>query len=172
MLITVRSGPRCRNSRPPSVGRNASATAAESASARSSTPRIARRGSVSALAARQSATSASTSNMPPLWSRRAARGEVRYDVERGVAQQVARALAEGPGAVVGVVELAGVQRQAAAPDARRQFVAQAFQQVDPLVELRLPRPRQPRPVGRGGRALVGQGRERVADLVEREADAL
>src|ERR1043165_3600995 len=137
MWITVRSGPRCRNSRPPSVGRNASAIAAESVSARSSTPRTARRGSVSALAARQSATSESTSNMPTFSSRRAALGQLGHDVERGVAQQVTRALPERAGAVVGVVELARVQREAPAPDARRQFVAQPFQQVDAFVEVRL-----------------------------------
>src|SRR5690349_15390718 len=133
MWITVRSGLWCRNSRPPTAGRNASATAAESATARSSTARIARRGSRSSRAAWQSATSASTSNTTTVWSRLAARCELRHDVERGVAQQVARALPERAGAVVGVVELARVQREAAAPDARRQLVTEPLQQADAFV---------------------------------------
>ena len=97
---------------------------------------------------------------------------IAYDIERGVAKQIARPATEAAGAVVGVVELASFQGEAAAADAFGQFVAERHEQPDPLVEFGVPAARESLPV-----ALVGcpPGRERLesfADLVQGQPDAL
>ena len=82
--------------------------------------------------------------------------------------------AAGPGAVLGqfvvvAEQAAGLQRQAAAPDAAVESVPQPLEQADLRVDVWLPTGREARPVGRGGCALVRQRGQRLADLVEGEA---
>ena len=65
----------------------------------------------------------------------------------------------GRGRRLRVVQAARLQRQASATDARREIVTDALEQANALVELRLPRFREPAPVGRGRRALLGERRQ-------------
>src|SRR6476659_10305647 len=74
--------------------------------------------------------------------------------------------------VVGVVERAGAQAQAAAADASVELVAQPLEALDLLVETRPPGAAEPGPVRPGGRPVLRQGGQRVRDLVEAEADSL
>jgi hypothetical protein len=61
-----------------------------------------------------------------------------HDVKGGVAEQVTRPGTEAVGAVVGVVELASFEGEAAAADAFGQFVAQGDEQPDAFVEFGVP----------------------------------
>src|SRR2546429_3461029 len=85
--------------------------------------------------------------------------------------QIVRAAAEGCGLVAGVEEAAGLQREAAAADARRQSRANRIEGRDPLVELRGPAARQPLPVA-FRRLRVRERVERRADPLERDARGL
>src|SRR5436305_14200483 len=62
--------------------------------------------------------------------------------ERSVPEQVAGAGSQGCGGVARVVEAAGPKRQAAATDARREPVAEAFEAGDLVVQTGPPRTRE------------------------------
>src|SRR5688572_28615573 len=87
------------------------------------------------------------------------------EVGGAVAEEIAGAGAEGGGGVVAVVEGAGLQREAAAPDAGAELVAQPFEHRDLLVESGPPALREPLPVGLVGCPLPGEGGEGIANLV-------
>src|SRR2546425_1336834 len=82
--------------------------------------------------------------------------------------QVVRAAAEGCGFVSGVEQAAGLQRQAAAADARVQPRTNRLEGRDPLVELSGPAAREPLPVTLGG-LPVRQCVECRANPLERDA---
>lgn len=90
----------------------------------------------------------------------------------GIAQEVAGARAEGDRDVVGVPETAGVERQASAPDAVAEIVAQSRQHGDLVVETWSPSARQSRPVASCRCARRRERVEGVADLRQAETDAL
>lgn len=73
-----------------------------------------------------------------------------------VTEEVARAGAERRSGVVGVPQSARRERQAAAPDAAVELVAESGEDRDLFVEPRLPRARQLRPVLRGRGPPVGE----------------
>ena len=100
------------------------------------------------------------------------RGWIRHDVKRGVAEQIARPATEAAGAVVRVVKLAPFQSEAAASNALGKFVAQRDEQPDTLVEFCMPAARKSLPVALVGRPLSGERFEGLADLVQRQPDAL
>ena len=89
-----------------------------------------------------------------------------------IPEQVARAAPECGRGIAAVVERARTQREASATDARGQLVAQALEHRDLVVEPWSPRAGQSLPVGAVRCPLVGKRRERLADLLEGEADAL
>src|SRR6478609_11667301 len=97
---------------------------------------------------------------------------VLRDVGGHVAEQETSAAAEAGGAVVGVVERAAAQRQAAAPDALGELVAQADEGLDLRVESGTPGARDAVPVGLVRGAFARQRRQRVADLRQAEAHGL
>jgi hypothetical protein len=102
-------------------------------------------------------------------------GPVRCHVAgRGplVGEQVARPGAEFGGGVPGVPEPAHGERQAPAPDAAGEVVAQPGEHCDLFVESRSPGLGEVSPIGGGRRARVGQLGERGTDLAERQPDAL
>ena len=72
----------------------------------------------------------------------------------------------------GVGQGAGLEAQAAAADAAVQPVAEPLDPLDLLVEARPPGLAEPGPVGLGRHPAVGQGGQRVADLLEAEPDPL
>src|SRR5690348_3314472 len=94
------------------------------------------------------------------------------EVRRLVPQQEPRPWAGAPSAVVGVVELAAVEREAAAADAAVESVAQALQHADALVEPGAQTLADGAPVGLGWRAAAGQRRQLRLDLTERQAQPL
>src|SRR6185503_10062293 len=63
-------------------------------------------------------------------------------------------------------------REAAAADAPGEAVAKPFEHGDLMVDAGTPRVRESLPVPRGWSAVLGEGRERLADLVEAQADLL
>src|SRR5680860_1689938 len=85
---------------------------------------------------------------------------------RAVADPVARAGAAPARPVVGVGQLAAVQRQAAAADALGEPRLEALELGDPLVDPRRPAARQARPVAAVGRAVGRQLGQLGPDLVE------
>src|SRR5258705_3065789 len=89
-----------------------------------------------------------------------------------VADPIPRPGPEARGAVRGIRELAAPERQAAAADALGEPGLQALELGDALVDACGPGAGQARPVLPGRRAARRQLRERGADLVEREPDAL
>ena len=89
-----------------------------------------------------------------------------------IAEPVARPGAEAGGAIVGIGELAAVEREAAAADALGEARLQALQLGDPLVDAAAPGGGEPRPVRRVGDTVRGQLGELGGDLVEGEADPL
>ena len=68
--------------------------------------------------------------------------------------------------------MASLQRQAPAPDAGRQVVAERREQSKALVELISPPPGQPLPVALIRGAALRQRRQRLPDLLEGQADSL
>jgi hypothetical protein len=62
--------------------------------------------------------------------------------------------------------------ETAAADALGEMVAELSHQLDALVEVVAPALRDARPVLPGGRAVVGQQGQRLADAGERDAQAL
>jgi hypothetical protein len=77
--------------------------------------------------------------------------------------------AAGGGFVVGVEQVALVDREAAAPDARGQAVAEGLQRFDAPVEVVSPLVREALPVLAARRAPRGEAIERCADLGERDS---
>src|SRR4051812_46303696 len=106
------------------------------------------------------------------WVRSVRVGGVRGHIGREVAEQEPGAAAETRRPVVGVVERAAPQREAAAPDALGQLVPQADERRDLRVEPGAPGAGDAVPVGLVRRALARQRAEGVADLREAEADGL
>ena len=86
--------------------------------------------------------------------------------------EVVRATAEATRLVTGIQEVARLERQAAAADARRQPAADRPQRLDPRVELGDPAPREPLPVPLRRRLAGGERVERLLDPVERDAGLL
>src|SRR5690606_22382903 len=84
----------------------------------------------------------------------------------------ARTGARGTEPVVLVVELAFLQREAAATDALVELVARTREQVDPLVDLEPHPPADLLPVGERRRAAVRQVGQLRLDLGQREAELL
>ena len=85
------------------------------------------------------------------------------------AQEVLRARALGGRLVLGVQELALVDRETAAADAGVEAVAERLQRGDPSLEVLAPALREPLPVAARGSAVRGKRRERGADAFERDA---
>src|SRR4029079_96539 len=85
---------------------------------------------------------------------------------------VARAGPEARGVVARVRQLAAVEREAAAADALRQPELEALELGDPLVDPRLPRRGEPRPVAPAGSVVRRELGQLVSDLVEGHAEAL
>src|SRR6266571_2867253 len=88
---------------------------------------------------------------------------------RAVCSEVVGSGAARGGFVVGVQEVALVDREAAATDARGESVAQALQRLDARVEVVSPAVREAFPVLAAGRAASGQARERRPDVGEGDA---
>jgi len=84
-----------------------------------------------------------------------------------VVDPVARAGSEAGGAVVGIGQLAAVEREAAAADAFRQPELQALQFGDPVVDPRGPGGGESRPVSARGRLMKRKLGKLGADLIER-----
>src|SRR5690606_37511669 len=72
--------------------------------------------------------------------------------------------------VAGVAQWTLLQRQATTADTAVELVAQAQQVFDAVVQLRPPRRGKPTPVGGGGRAVVRQRVERLADRRQRQPE--
>jgi hypothetical protein len=115
--------------------------------------------------------------LPP-WSA-ADRAEARssgvgavVSAHRPVADPVARAGAEAGSTVVGVGELAAVERETAAADALGEPELQALELGDALVDPRAPGGREVRPVLAGGGMVWRELRELKTDLLEPQPDAL
>src|SRR5690606_21181576 len=87
-------------------------------------------------------------------------------------EQVARPGAVLAGHVARVEQPARLERQAAAPDAAVEAVAQRLEQPDLRVQAGAPRRREPSPVLVVRSAVVGQGVERLADLLQRQPHLL
>src|SRR6266513_5126684 len=83
---------------------------------------------------------------------------------RGIAQQPASAGSAGCGGVLGVVEPAGAQREAAAADAAVQRGAQLLKFGDPLVDVADPGGRHLVPVGLVRGSLIRQLGQRRAHV--------
>jgi hypothetical protein len=86
--------------------------------------------------------------------------------ERAVADPVSRPRPEPRRPVLGVGQLAAVERQAPAPDALRQPELDALELCDLGVDASGPAAREARPVAAGRRAVRRQLGELRADLVE------
>jgi len=97
---------------------------------------------------------------------------VRLHAAGATLDEVPRARSAVGGGVVRVPDATGAERQAAAPDALAEVVAQTCEHRDLLVEAGAPRLGQAGPVGGGRCALLGQVGQRRANLVEREPDSL
>ena len=87
-------------------------------------------------------------------------------------QPVARPPTQSGSTVARVVQTAGVERQASAPDARVELTPQRPQQADAFIEHRLPRNRETGPVTARRRARLRECVERGADLLKGEPDLL
>src|SRR3954451_25487330 len=74
--------------------------------------------------------------------------------------------------VVGVVQRTGLEAQAAAADAAVQLRPESLQPLDLRVDAGPPAAGQPGPVGSGGRAPLGEGRQSLGDLLEGEPHPL
>jgi hypothetical protein len=70
--------------------------------------------------------------------------------------------------VVGIEQLAGVDRETAAADARGEATAKGLQRLDLTVDVGAPAPREPFPVAARGRAARRKRSERNADSLERD----
>src|SRR5207248_3623761 len=88
---------------------------------------------------------------------------------RAVLTEVLRAGTFAGSLVVGVEQLAAIDRQAAAADARGHPVADCLQRCNPTVEIVAPATREPFPVAAGRRSARRQRVERSADLLERDS---
>src|SRR5947208_14832030 len=73
------------------------------------------------------------------------------------------------GLVVGVEQVALVDREAAAADARRQAVAEGLQSLDAVVEVVAPLVREPLPVLAARGAASGEAVKCLADLGQRDS---
>src|SRR5262245_57506523 len=88
---------------------------------------------------------------------------------RALCPEVVRPRALGRGLVVGVQQLAAVDREAAAADARRQALAEGLQGLDARVEVVAPAVRETLPVAAARGAVARQRPERAPDPLERDA---
>src|SRR5215208_3265645 len=96
----------------------------------------------------------------------------RLTARRSVALQEDRTRTARSNEVPGVAEVAALEAQAAATDARVEGVAQPLELGDLGVEAGTPAAAQPCPVGLAGGAIAGQGGQRRLDLLQREPDPL
>jgi hypothetical protein len=83
-----------------------------------------------------------------------------------VSLEIARARTVPGRLVVGIEELAGVDREAAAADAGREPVAERLESGDALVDVVTPAAGQPLPVAAGRGAVRGKGRKSCTDPSE------
>ncbi len=150
------SARRARRRRSSGGHRRSCGRRARSRRARRSTSRARRR----PASGRRRGRACAGSTSPGRWSVHGSSSVIR------VRQHVARAGTGGAGAVAGVEQVAGAERQASAADAPGQPVAHPLQHGDLLVEPRLPRGGEPGPVALGRGAVLGQRGHRLADLVE------
>src|SRR5881392_4466013 len=88
---------------------------------------------------------------------------------RTVLSEVVRSCASGGCFVVGVEQVALVDREAAAADARRQAVAEGLESLDAGVEVVSPLVREALPVLAARRAPRGEAFERASDVGERHS---
>ena len=91
---------------------------------------------------------------------------------RSARQQASRPRAFGRHGVVGIHQLASLERQAATPNARPEIITHSFHVLDLVGEYRKPACRHLRPVGPFRSALQWQLIERLLDGDEGNADAL
>jgi len=95
------------------------------------------------------------------------------DVDRAiVAQQITRSWTELGRNIVGIPQTARIDREAAAPDARVELVAQSGENRDSFVEQGLPSARQTLPIASRRRAGVGQRGQCLSDLGEAQSHEL
>ncbi len=101
------------------------------------------------------------------------RARSRTPLRRGVlAQEVSRSGARGARLVARIGKPAAAQRQATTADARCELVAESLERHDAIVDPTSPRARKSFPIGLRGCPRVGQRRQCLADLLERQPDLL
>ena len=91
---------------------------------------------------------------------------------RRISEQIARTCAFAANTVGRVIKRAGLHREATAADAAIQLVTQGFHLSDALIQIKAKPFRNPRPIGLGRRAPLGQATQDLSDLRNREPKVL